>query len=132
MAIALQDRDHRNIDHRNNKEEEAGARVRAEIKDPAEISRNTSSLGPSHSDIEGNSHQLEEPGTTGRITIRITRTKEKTIGIISHIEQQKNSKIREEAQKTTKVPNTRIKMMDIADHVLEEIASPRIIMVLKV
>ena len=82
---AFQDRDHRNIDHRNNKEEEVGARVRAEIKGQTEINHSISSPGPSHSDTEGNSHQLEERGATDRITIRITRTRERISDIISHI-----------------------------------------------
>ena len=73
MAIAFQDRDLRNIDNRDNTEKEAGVRVRAEIKDQTEISNSISHQGLSRSDIEGNSHQLEERGATGRITIHIIK-----------------------------------------------------------
>jgi len=113
VAIAFKDRDLRNIDNRDNTEKEAGARVRVEIIDKTEIKTSISSLGLSHSDTEGNSHQLEERGATGKITIRIIK---RTNDTMNPIEFPKNSKIREEAQIITKAPNIPIKIkVDIVD-----------------
>ena len=119
MAIAFSDRDLRNIDIRDYTEKEVGARVRAEIKDITEIINRIISLGMSHTDIEGNSHQLEDRGTTGRITIR---TIKRSIDIMNHTELQRSSKIREEAQIITIIPSLLPKIkVDIVDLVLVEI-----------
>lgn len=118
MAIAIKDRDLRNIGIRDNTEKEAGARVHAEIIDQIKISNRIISPGMSHSDIEGNSHQLEERGTTGRITIRIIKG---ISDIMNPIELLKNLKIREEAQIITIIPNGLLKTKeDIVDHALAE------------
>jgi hypothetical protein len=118
VAIAIKDRDLRNIGIRDNTEKEAGARVHAEIIDQIKISNRIISPGMSHSDIEGNSHQLEERGTTGRITIRIIKG---ISDIMNPIELLKNLKIREEAQIITIIPNGLLKTKeDIVDHALAE------------
>jgi hypothetical protein len=118
VAIAIKDRDLRNIGIRDNTEKEAGARVHAEIIDQIKISNRIINPGMSHSDIEGNSHQLEERGTTGRITIRIIKG---ISDIMNPIELLKNLKIREEAQIITIIPNGLLKTKeDIVDHALAE------------